>query len=239
MGMVIKLSIYELKTYIFNKSLMLLLGISIAGIYIFPPYNNVVLKTEIILIYLLPFIMVIFFSRILSKDFEYKTYKILFTSRLTRFQIILYKLLTVLEISIILLLLYQILHWFSSLLEMKTISIDLIGKGIINSIAVFLVYAFIVASFTFFITSITGKFSVTFIISYICFNDFVKIFLQLVSDKSKNENISKIVEYIPFTIATNGFSLQYYSFKQIIWLLIYSFLFLFIAFFIIEKRDYR
>lgn len=239
MGTIIKLSFLEFKRLLISITSVAVLGVTIASIYLLPPYNNIYIKTKVLLLYIFAFVMAICFSKILSKEFENKTYKSLFTSTLARYQVILYKVLVSLEISLFLMLMYQIFLCFSNFLENKEFSVNTLFSGIVTSIPVFLLYAFIITSFAFLISCITEKFAVTFVVTYICFNDFVKIFLNLVAERADNIIISKIIKYIPFTITTDGFSLQYYSNNQKIWLLIFSFLLLAFSIAIIEKRDYR
>ncbi|HEY9063009.1 MAG TPA: hypothetical protein VIO64_21320 [Pseudobacteroides sp.] len=239
MSKVFKLSYIELKKYLFSYIALFLLGFTIISIYFLPPFNIVVDKTKVTMLYLLPFIMTVIYSHILSKEFENKTFKVLFTGTLTRIQVVLYKMFTIIEITILFAVLYQALIHLSMLLSNQPLSLNILLKDIMNSIFSFLVYATIVGSFAFFVTSVSCKFTTTFIVTYICFNDFIENFLSIVVDKTKNEIIRSIAENIPFTVTANGFYSQSYTAMQVIILLAISAVLLTAACLIIEKRDFR
>lgn len=237
--MIVKLSFIELRNYLFNKVVLIFWSLNIITMYLIPPYSDTVAKTKITLLYLFPLFMGVCFTQILSKEFENKTYKVLFTGYISRKQVVIYKLLTLFELSIILAVVYQIMLNISILADGRIFSLYMFFKGVISSIPVYLMYTFMVASFAMLLVTITEKFSISFIITYICFNDFLKILLNIVGQKSRNIILSSVMENMPFTVTAGGFSVQYYTGVQYITLLISSCILLFVTLMVIEKKDYR
>ncbi|WP_064530581.1 ABC transporter permease, partial [Clostridium saccharobutylicum] len=203
-------------------------------LYLVPPYHMEVDKTKGVMMSLIPMLMIIYFSHVLTNDFENKTYKTIFTGGITRVQVLISKYITLLAISILLCFIYKIFLCIAQVIEIGSFNLDLK-----SSIPIFILYATSIGSFAMLIMSVTLNFKFTFMITFVLFNDFVSNFINIIAKELKVGVIQRIVENVPFKLATNGFQMQSYSTNEIYAILVSSIIFFSVASFIIAKRDLR
>lgn len=229
-----KLPYLELKRMVFNKVNIIFITLLLVLLYLVPPYHMELEKTQGVMMSLLPMLMMVYFSNILTNDFENNTYKTIFTGGLTRMQVLISKYITLLGSSILFCFIYQIFLFIAQIIASGSFNLN-----IKNSITIFILYAISIGSFAMLIMSITLSFKFTFMITFVFFNDFVSNFINIVARELKVGIIQSIVEKIPFKLATNGFQMQFYASNEIYAILISSMIFFGIASLIIVKRDIR
>lgn len=239
MTAMIKLSFLELRKFILNKTFIIFIAFVFIILFLLPPYNMILVKTKGVMLSIGPLFMISLFSYVLSSDFENKTYKILFTGAFSRIQVMFCKIIVVLEVGLLFCTLYQLLLILSGFISTNSLYVTISFKDLVNSIIVFEVYAFTLGAFALLITSITLKFSLTFIITYICFNDFISNFILVIAKNINIVFLKSIMNYVPFGVASYGFHRQSYSSIEILFLFSSSIIFFVIAAIIVVKRDLR
>lgn len=234
MLIIFKLPFLEIKKMLFNKIHILFIAFLLVLLYLVPPYHMEIDKTKGVMMSLIPMLMMIYFSNILTNDFENKTYKTLFTGGLTRIQILISKFISLVALGIVFCFIYQIFLCIAQFIAAGSFNFNLI-----SSISAFVLYSISIGSFAMLIMAVTLSFKFTFMITFIFFNDFVSNFLSIIAAELKAGFLQKLVENIPFKLATNGFQLQAYSTSETYAIVASSIIFFCIASFVIVKRDLR
>jgi len=232
----LRLAYLEFKKAIFNKEFATIVLVVLGILYLLP-YGTVLQKTKSLPEFTLPIIMIVYFSQILTCDFEHKTFKVLFTGGLTRLQVLISKVMSMMAICMLFFLSYQLLLVISQIIDAKSITFDY--KLIANSMLSFILYSLVIITFAMFLMSITLNFAATFIITFICFNSFVTDLFRNATNKLGSGFIQKIIEYAPFRVAADGLKLQSFTVMQTIVLTICSLAFFFISCLILMRKDLR
>lgn len=234
-----RLAYLELKKTIFNKGFGILVFLILGIIYLLPPYNMVLEKTKSLPAFTLPIIMIVYFSQILTCEFEHKTFKVLFTGGLSRLQVIISKVISMISLGILFCLSYQFLLAISQIIETKSFAFNPDYRVIANSLFVFIIYSLAIITFEMLLMSVTLSFPATFIITFVFFNGFVTDLLKNATNKLDGGLIQKVVEYVPFRVAVDGLKLQSYTTMQTIVVVISSLVLFGISSLILMRKDLR
>ncbi|HQF34223.1 MAG TPA: hypothetical protein PLM73_11020 [Petrotogaceae bacterium] len=232
----LRLAYLEFKKAIFNKEFAAIVLVVLGILYLLP-YGTVLQKTKSLPEFTLPIIMIVYFSQILTCDFEHKTFKVLFTGGLTRLQVLISKVMSMMAICMLFFLSYQFLLVISQIIDTKSITFDY--KIIANSMLSFILYSLVIITFEMLLMSITLNFAATFIITFMCFNSFVTDLFRNATNKLGSGFMQKVIEYAPFRVAADGLKLQSFTAMQTIVLTISSLAFFLISSFILLKKDLR
>lgn len=235
---ILKLSYLQGKQQVNNIGFLLLIFFLFLGIFL-PPYENMPEKTSIVFIRATEFCMLLLFSRILGGEFEYKTSKYIFTSSLTRLQVMIVKLITIVGLSLLLCFIYNLTVLVIQIFNTEEIVLSQLLMNINYSILHFLLYGLCLGTFILLISTITFSSVFSFLITYVFYGGMIQSLILLVGEKHRNEIIRELVQNTPFYIATYGFHNQSYTNYEMVLLLVSSILTFIIACLIIEKRDLR
>lgn len=196
-------------------------------------------KASIIFIRATEFCMLLLFSKILGSEFEYKTSKYIFTSSLTRLQVMIVKLITIVGLSLLLCFIYNLTVLVIGIFNKEEMALSQLFMDINYSVLHFLLYGLCLGTFILLISTITFSSVFSFLITYVFYGGMIQSLILLVGEKHRNEIIRELVQNTPFYIATYGFQNQSYTNYEMVLLLVSSILTFIIACIIIEKRDLR
>lgn len=221
---------------IFNKRNIILFLLFIIAIFICPPYKESAVKLQLIM-GVFPLILIIICSRDLAREFECEVYKYIFTGKLSRSYIILFKNLSIIVIAIILGVIFSILAFMKAFCNGAELSISTSINLILNIELVFIFFTMFISSIASFITMISKNFVYTFLLLYIMFFDTFRNILEIAADKTKIYFLKKILNGIPFLKALKGFQDLYYPNKVMFIMITMSLVILLLDCIIIEKID--
>jgi len=234
-----RLAYLELKKAIFNKEFGVIVLLVLGLLFLIPPYGTVLQKTKSLPEFTLPIIMIIYFSQILTCDFEHKTFKVLFTGGLTRLQVLISKVISMMALCMLFFLSYQLLLAISQIVDARSFTFTFDYKIIANSMLAFILYSLVIMTFEILLMSVTLNFAATFTITFICFNSFVTDLFRNATNKLGSGFIQKVIEYAPFRVAADGLKLQSFTTMQTIVLTISSLVFFVISSLILLRKDLR
>ncbi|ACM60212.1 ABC-2 type transport system permease protein [Caldicellulosiruptor bescii] len=238
MKMVIRMSIAEIVKILRMRSFIVFLLLIVSTLVI--QVNNVFrIDTKNLLLALMSITILYWLAYIACADYEYKTHKFLFTGKLSRSQIILYKMLSIFFLALIFNFIYFFIYTISSVIESESITIKISLKEILLSLSSFLIYFISVGSFSILVGTISLNFAITLLLSYICFNDFISNLISLLASKCKIDLIRNIMKYNPFGLAIKIFYTQKFSELEFLSLILYSIISLLITIVVINKKDLR
>ncbi|MBC2396208.1 ABC-2 type transport system permease protein [Clostridium tetanomorphum] len=213
-------------------SLSMLLGFLLVGIegeILFLNYPKAAIKgTAVALLSLLPYIILVTLSVSLTREFENKTDKTIFTGIFTRTEIIISKLMSFVATGLVCCVFYIV------------VSIIFGGfsfKGTVNSVMTFTIYTFALGSFTLLVSAITSNGIITGLIIYALHFDLSLAVLGQAMASTKSLFVKRAIENLPFFIANTGFKAGMYTFQQAFVMILYGVLALIITFVIINKKN--
>lgn len=213
-------------------SLLILLGFLLVGIeggILFLNYPKEIIKnTAPEFLNILPYIILVTLSISLTREFENRTDKIIFTGIFTRTEIIISKLMSFLATALVCCAFYI------------AVSIIFSGSSLkiaVNSIMTFIIYTFTLGSFTLLVSVITSNSIITGLIIYALHFDLSLAILGQAMASTKSLLVKRIIENLPFFIANTGFKAGVYSFQQAFIMIFCGGLALIAAFVIINKKN--
>ncbi|MGN4669402.1 hypothetical protein ACTFRP_27665 [Bacillus cereus group sp. MYBK234-1] len=146
MSRILKLSYLQGKQQVNNIGFLLLIFFLFLGIFL-PPYENMSDKASIIFIRATEFCMLLLFSKILGSEFEYKTSKYIFTSSLTRLQVMIVKLITIVGLSLLLWFIYNLTVLVIGIFNKEEMALSQLFMDINYSVLHFLLYGLCLGTF--------------------------------------------------------------------------------------------
>lgn len=186
------------------------------------------------------FILIYYSSAILSKEFKFGTAKALFTGTFTRVEILIEKLLVIMELGVF-------FGLFSRLLNIAVIyritgsvkMSDILNENIFYTIIIYLLISLVIGSFGLLISVITGSQNSSLVYNFILFGVFqyfMPLFMILNSKDSLSildKVITKLPNYIIFTWA------EFWQFTnmEVLAMLIYGSLFFIPSIFLISRKN--
>lgn len=222
---------------VFNKANIFSFVLFAISIFVCPPYDKILLKIDNFIGIIAPMILIILFSNTLNKEFEFSTYKYLYTGRLTRSSIVFIKFLSVIIISIILSFFCSFLSTIGLFFDSKEVNIYLAFHYMFNKALIFICFTFFVAPIAFFISIISRSLIYTLLILFIMFIDIFNRILILVANEIKIEFLKNILNEVPFFKAVEGFKTYNYTLKTSVIMICIGIVVLFIDAFMIERKD--
>lgn len=224
--------IQEIKS-IFNKINIILFTLIAIFIFIFPPYNELVLKIDTSIGVIAPMILIIVYSSILNKEYENNTYKYIFTGKFTRSAIIVTKFLSLIIISIILSIICSLLSIIGLLWNGEAV----IFSEILNKTLIFICFTLFVGPIAIFISILSRSFVYTLLLLFIMFIDYFNRILFLVANEVKINVLKNVLIDAPFYKAIEGFKIFHYSLRTGIIMVLLGIIILFMDCILIERKD--
>lgn len=176
----------------------------------------------------IPYIILVTCSISLTREFENKTDKTVFTGIFTRNEIILSKLISFIAAS---LMCYAVYVMTSIIFGGFTF------KGAANSLMAFVIYTFTFGSFALLVSSITSNGIVTGLVIYVMHFDLILALLGQMVASTKNVFIKTVIENSPFYIANTGFKAGAYNLQQSLVMIFCGMIALIAAFAIINRKN--
>ena len=221
------------KKRFFKDALIYMFTIEVILFLISMKFNS--LNITPIVLQFIPYISLVTFCFSMTQEFRNKTDKIVFTGIYSRTEIIISKLIGMCTINLVLFVLYQIMAVLSSLYSHNNYVFDL--NIFLNSLFVFILFAFTFGSFVLLVSSITQDSIITGIVSYVLYFDLILALFGQALISSKNEMIKAVIRNLPFYILNTGFFTINYDIKQSIVLICSGIIFLVTACVIINKKN--
>ncbi|WAM33126.1 ABC transporter permease [Caldicellulosiruptor morganii] len=193
------------------------------------------------------FIFIYLSSMLLGKEFKYRTSTVLFTGVFTRTEIILEKMLVMLQLSFLLWLISRLLNPLISLRINSTLKLSEIWKiKDLNALVIYLCVAFLICVFALFISvisfnHITTIFSVLTLfgfIQYISLYPTFKIHSKILSGNNLS-TAERIFTYFPNYIIGIWSGTWKFEKNELFLMLLYGLIFLVFSIVILNKRDIR
>lgn len=213
-------------------SLLILLGVLLVGIegeILFLNYPKAAIKaTASAFLSLLPYIILVTLSISLTREFENRTDKTIFTGIFTRTEIIISKLMSFVATSLVCCVFYIII---------SIIFGEVSFKGAANSVITFIIYTFALGSFTLLVSVITSNGIITGMIIYALHFDLSLALLGQAIASTKSLFVKRAIENLPFFIANTGFKAGAYTFQQAFIMIFCGVLALVATFVIINKKN--
>ncbi|RCX19468.1 hypothetical protein DFR58_103215 [Anaerobacterium chartisolvens] len=219
---------------IINKRSIAFSFIFAIGIFIFPPYKVLLLKAQLVMS-IFPLLLIIVCSTILVREFEYDTYKYIFTGKLSRICIVVSKSFSAVVIAVILGVIFNLLALIG--MEAKETGVLILIKQILSIELVFICFTLFISSIAFFLSMLTKSFIFTFLVLYIMFYDTFISVLQMAANKIKIDFLKSIFSETPFLKAMEGFRVFYYPAERIFIMIGISMIILLADCIIIRKMD--
>lgn len=190
-------------------SLLILLGVLLVGIegeILFLNYPKAAIKVTASAFHsFLPYIILVTLSISLTKEFENKTDKTIFTGIFTRTEIIISKLMSFVVTGLLCCAFY---------IAISIIFSGFSFKGAANSFMTFIIYTFDLGSLTLLVSVITSNSIITGIIIYVLHFDLSLALLGQAIAATKSLVAKRVIENLPFFIANTGFKAGVYTFHQ-------------------------
>ena len=171
----------------------------------------------------MPYVIIISSFYILGVEFESKTDKIVFSSKYTRTEILISKLVSVLIKSIIVAIIFLVVNYAINIYLKVPISNILTIKQIVNIFASTILYAFTMTCIIFLVTLVTKNGKATGVIMYILFFDLMNSLLaNALGSSSISKTTAYLIENTPFYAANMGVKNGYYSLTQVVFMLAFG-----------------
>jgi ABC-2 type transport system permease protein len=213
-------------------SLLILLGFLLVGIggeILFLNYPRAAIKdTAAAFLSLLPYIILATLSISLTREFENKTDKTIFTGIFTRTEIIISKLMSFIATGLVCCVFY---------IAVSIIFGGFSFEGAVNSVMTFVIYTFALGSFTLLVSAITSNGIITGLIIYGLHFDLSLALLGQAIGSTKSLFVKNAIENLPFFIANTGFKAGVYTFQQAFVMIFCGVLALIITFVIINRKN--
>lgn len=188
------------------------------------------------------FIIIYYSSVMLSKEFKFGTVKNLFTGAFTRVEILVEKLLVVMQLGLFLgiisrLLNIAIIYYLTGTISMS----DIINENTVYSLIIYLIISLVIGSFALLITLITKNQNATLIYTFLffaVFQYFMPLFIMINSQKNLSiidEIITKLPNYVIYTWA----EIWQFTGLELIVMFAYVVIFFIPSIFIISKKSLR
>lgn len=219
------------------KSIRGLFGIMFIFL-IFSCITDKVAEIPINFLNLLPYIILLSSFYVLGVEFQDKTDKIIFSCSYKRYEILISKLIYAVIKSLIAGLIYLIINFVINLyLGTSIVKIFSIKQISIFCLTIIL-YSIVITSCIFLITLLTGNGKITGVIVYILFFDITNALLgEALKSSSISKSIAFLIENSPFYVANSGLVSSYYSFTQVIFMLLLGAISLSSSFILLNKRS--
>lgn len=199
------------------------LFITIFAFLVLSCFTNDVSKVPNNFLGFIPYVIIISSFYILGVEFESKTDKIVFSSKYTRTEILISKLLSVLIKSIIVAIVFLVVNYAINIYLKVPISNILTIKQIVNIITSIILYSFTMTCIIFLITLVTKNGKVTGVIMYILFFDLMNSLLtNALGSSSISKTTAYLIESTPFYAANVGVANGYYSLTQVAFMLAFG-----------------
>lgn len=213
-------------------SLLILFGVLFTGMegqILFLNYPKAAINgTAEAFLSLLPYIILVILSISLTKEFENKTDKIIFTGIYTRTEIIISKLMGFVATGLVCCISYIVV---------SIIFGGLSFKASIDSVMTFVIYTFALGSFTLLVSAITSNGIITGMIIYALHFDLSLGLLGQTIVSTKSLFVKTTIENLPFYIANTGFKIGFYTSKQAFIMIFSGVLALLATFVIINRKN--
>lgn len=221
---------------IFSVRNVILFVLYIIAIFICLPYIEISVKIQLIMGFF-PLILIVICSRDLAKEFESGAYKYIFTGKLHRSYIILFKNISIIVIAIILGVVFSVLAFMKDFSNGIELSISMFFTQLLKIELVFISFTMFISSVASFITILSKNFVYTLLVLYIMFFDTFRNILETVAIRTKMDFLKKILFQSPFLEALKGFQNCYYPTKVIVIMISTSLILSLLDCIIIEKID--
>ncbi|WP_061860242.1 ABC transporter permease [Priestia megaterium] len=171
----------------------------------------------------------------LSKEFAFKTSRIIFTSSLSRNQILITKMISLFIVSLFIALLHQVLGNILLIIADNTRSVAISIQSAINTACIYTIFTFFVGSFAFFITTLTYSRMWTLIIVILTF--ILERQIRAIIMIFRGDTYTNFLNQTPFAIATKAFQYNTLNFSGSIILFISSAFLFGVTAFILTKKE--
>ncbi|GKU25027.1 ABC transporter permease [Clostridium folliculivorans] len=234
MDRLLKVATLEIKRKKFIReliiSLVILTALSFLGYYVLIYFTSESHLSTIPETFLqtIPYIILVFSSVSLTQEFSNKTDRMIFTGIFSRREIIISKLVSIIFISVMCLVFYELTEVVGRTFEIR---------ALLTHLCTFLIYSFTIGSFILMISTITSNFIITGVIGYILYFDLILVLFSQALESKRSEVLTKVIEQLPFYIANTGFFVGHYTFYQAIIMISCGLLFFVITCVIINKKS--
>lgn len=213
-------------------SLLVLLGfltVTIEGEILFLHFPKDLIKNlPAQFVSIIPYIILVFCSISLTKEFENKTDKFIFTGIFSRTEIIISKLMSVIVCGLVCYAVYVL-----TLILFQQFNL----KASVNNLIAFVIYSFVIGSFTLLISAITSNAIITGLIIYALHFDLILALLGQALESTKSMLVKGFIENSTFYIANTGLKIGMYTLHQSLIMIFAGLLALMATFVIINIRD--
>lgn len=211
MDRLLKVATLEIKRKKFIRelviSLVILAVLSLLSYYVvifFTSESHLSIISQIFL-QTIPYIILVLSSVSLTQEFSNKTDKMIFTGIFSREEIIISKLVSIIFISAIGLVFYELTEVLGRTFEIE---------ALFTHLCTFLIYSFTIGSFILMISTITSNFIITGVIGYVLYFDLILVLFSQALESKRSEVLTKVIEQLPFYTANTGFFAGYYTLYQ-------------------------
>lgn len=181
-------------------------------------------------------VLFIYSAKTLGDEFDFKTSTQIFTSKVSRVKMIFAKLLSILTIGVILALANTVVSSIFKVALNQSLTLNVLINDLWVNLYIYLIYSFVVGSFTLIISSICLT-SISGIIGSIGAFMLGPSVISLIS--SKAPSLDWITNRIPFYAADRMISSRVYGTYEVISLIVSGIIFITISCIIISKKDLR
>lgn len=187
---------------------------------------------------LLPYIILISSFYVLGVEFQDKTDKIIFSSAYTRNEILISKLVYIVIKALIAGSAYIIINFAINLYLGIPVSDIFSIKQILDIFLAIILYSVMITSCIFLITLLTGNGKITGVMIYVLFFDLTTTLLaQALNSSSISRSVAYVIGNSPFYVANGGLINSYYSFIQVIAILVLSAVCFALSFILLNRRS--
>lgn len=234
---ILKIIYRDLKDNILCKKFVTYILVLSILIFAVPPYGNILLKYQTAFLTMLSVYIVLMSVDILGKEFELKTYKVVFSGVWKRYEVLLYKVLFVTISGGILGIIYNVILKVMQLAVQKIIFYEGWEMAVINSVVSFIVYSLLVSSTGIFILVISKSYIMGFIILFLLFIDSFSTLIPMLADIFGSNMLKSIVRNNVFTGIVNGFMGQRYEISLVYQAMLAAVIFYILSILIFSRKD--
>ncbi len=238
----IKLSFLELKKIFKNKGIYIGILIAIAFAVIIGLQAKAAPKSfnskHVFSFYgcISNLVLIVFAAKSLADEFQLKTSTQIFTSKRSRTEIVISKVLSIVLLSLIIAVIGSIILIGFKIFLGEAMSINIALKDIWTEVYTFVVYAFVVSSFAVLVAVINLNTTSTIVMNFVAFWIAPNVISMFTSRYAKLE---KIFNYIPFYSADSLTSYHNVQVMAVISIIAFGFIFLIASTITINKKDLR
>lgn len=181
-------------------------------------------------------VLIIFAAKSLADEFQLKTSTQIFTSKRSRTEIVVSKVLSIVLLSLIIAVIGSIILIGFKIFLGEAMSINIALKDIWTEVYTFVVYAFVVSSFAVLVAVINLNTTSTIVMNFVAFWIAPNVISMFTNRYAKLE---KVFNYIPFYSADSLTSYHNVQVMAVISIIAFGFIFLIASTITINKKDLR